>query len=365
MTILERSFNNPLDEPLARREKVKMRQLMFEDAGRYVWQDAPEPTISTPEQALVRPVAVACCDLDVAVAQGVLPMPPGHSVGHEGIGEVVAVGDAVRDVKVGDRVLVPFQISCGHCRECRRGVTGSCGSVPLMAMYGMAPLAGLDGGGFMADVVLVPYADAMLIPIPEAVDPVAIASLSDNIPDGWRAVGPFQSELARLGGGDRRVLVVGRLSIGVYAAALASAIGAHVDYVDTDQNRLAAAEKLGAVAHDLAKPDRSWDPYPVTVHTSGDPALLAATLRATWADGVCTDTGVYYQGKVEMPLLPMYTRGVRFVTGRVNARAVIPEILELVAAGCDLAPVVERVVEWDDAPAAWPTMRGKTVYVRS
>ena len=342
-----------------------MKHLMFEEAGRYAWQDAPEPTISSPCQALVRPVAVACCDLDVGVAQGVLPMPPGHAVGHEGIAEVVAVGDEVADVKVGDRVVVPFQISCGRCRECRRGATGSCGSHPLMAMYGMAPLAGLDGGGFMADLVLVPYADAMLIPIPETVDPVSVASLSDNIPDGWRAVGPFRSELDKLDDSDRRVLVVGRLSIGVYAAALAVAMGAHVDYVDTDANRLTAAEKLGAVAHDLGKPDRSWDPYPVTVHSSGDPAVLSATLRATWPDGVCTDTGVYYQGKVEMPLLPMYTRGVRFVTGRVNARAVIPEVLALLAAGCDLGPAVERVVDWDDAPSAWPTMTGKTVFTRA
>ncbi len=338
---------------------------MFEDAGRYVWRDAPEPTISSPEQALVRPLAVACCDLDVGVARGVLPIPPGHAVGHEGIAEVVAVGDAVRDVRVGDRVIVPFQISCGQCRECRRGVTGSCGSVPLMAMYGMAPLAGLDGGGFMADLVLVPYADAMLIPVPGGVDPVAIASLSDNIPDGWRAVGPFRSELAALDEPDRRVLVVGRLSIGLYAAAFSSAIGAHIDYVDTDKNRLAAAEKLGATVHDAAKPDRSWDPYPVTVHTSADPKLLTATLRATWPDGVCTDTGAYFQGPVEMPLLPMYTRGVRFVTGRVNARTVIPEILELLAAGCDLAPVVERVANWDDAPEVWPVMTGKTVFTRA
>ena len=110
-------------------------------------------------------MAVACCDLDVAVAEGRLPMPPGHAVGHEGVAEVVAVGDAVREVKVGDRVIVPFQISCGDCPACRRGVTGSCASLPLMAMYGMAPLAGLDGGGFMADLVLVPYADAMLVPV--------------------------------------------------------------------------------------------------------------------------------------------------------------------------------------------------------
>jgi threonine dehydrogenase-like Zn-dependent dehydrogenase len=342
-----------------------MRQLKFEAAGRYGWCGAPDPEITAPEQALVKPLLVACCDLDVAVAHGRLPMPPGHAVGHEGLAEVVAVGDEVSSIQVGDRVVVPFQISCGHCRECRRGVTGSCGSLPLMAMYGMAPLAGLDGGGFMSDLVLVPYADAMLMAIPDTVDPVAIASLSDNIPDGWRAVGPYRAELAGLDPADRRVLVVGRLSIGLYATAFAAAYGYHVDYVDTDPDRLAAAEKLGAVAHDSAKPDKSWDPYPVTVNTSGDPALLAATLRATWPDGVCTDTGIYPQYNVEMPLLPMYTRGVRFITGRVSARAVIPEILELLAGNCDLFPVVDRVVDWEDAPTVWPTMTGKTVFTRT
>ena len=73
-------------------------------------------------------------------------MPPGHAVGHEGVAEVVAVGDDVTTVRVGDRVVVPFQINCGQCRACLRGVTGSCAELPLMAMYGMAPLAGLDGG---------------------------------------------------------------------------------------------------------------------------------------------------------------------------------------------------------------------------
>ena len=268
-----------------------MRQLTFEEAGRYDWREVPEPEITAPEQALVRPLAVACCDLDVAVCHGRLPLPPGYAVGHEGLAEVIAVGDAVSGVRVGDRVVVPFQISCGTCPECRRGVTGSCGSVPLMAAYGMAPISGLDGGGFMSDLVLVPYADAMLIPVPDGVEPMAIASLSDNIPDAWRAVGPFQGELAGLDSADRRVLVVGRLSIGLYAAAIAAALGAHVDYVDTDPQRLAAAEKLGAVAHDRAKPDKAWGRYPVTVNTSADAELLAATLRATWPDGVCTDTG--------------------------------------------------------------------------
>jgi threonine dehydrogenase-like Zn-dependent dehydrogenase len=342
-----------------------MRQLTYEEVGRYAWREVPDPQITAPEQALVRPLTVACCDLDVAVCHGRLPLQPGYAVGHEGLAEVVAVGDDVGGVQVGDRVVVPFQISCGTCRECGRGVTGSCGSMPLMAMYGMAPIAGLDGGGFMSDLVLVPYADAMLIPVPDTIEPVAIASLSDNIPDGWRAVGPYAAELARLDSADRRVLVVGRLSIGLYAAGIAAALGAHVDYLDTDPQRLAAAEKLGATVHDRARPDKTWDPYPVTVHTSGDSALLAATLRATWADGVCTDTGIYPEYKVEMPLLPMYTRGVRFVTGRVSARAVIPEVLGLLADGLDLSPAVDRVVPWEDAPSAWSTMTGKTIFTRA
>jgi threonine dehydrogenase-like Zn-dependent dehydrogenase len=232
-----------------------------------------------------------------------------------------------------------------------------------MAMYGMAPIAGLDGGGFMADLVLVPFADAMLVPVGDTVDAVAIASISDNIPDGWRTVAPYRAELAALDPADRRVLVAGRRSIGLYAAAFASAYGAQVDYVDTDPQRLAMAEKLGATAHDKPKPDKSFDPYPITVHTTADPAVLAATIRATWPDGVCTDTGLYLGG-VEMPLLAMYTRGLRFVTARVNARAAIPEVLELITAHCDLAPAVDRVVAWEDAPQAWPAMTGKTVFTR-
>jgi threonine dehydrogenase-like Zn-dependent dehydrogenase len=340
-----------------------MRQLTFEDTGRYAWHEVPDPRITAPGQALVKPLMVACCDLDVAVAHGRAPLPPGYAVGHEGLAEVVAVGDGVSSVRPGDRVVVPFQISCGDCRECRRGATGSCGSVPLMAMYGLGPLAGLNGGGFMSDLVLVPFADAMLISVPDGVDSISVASLSDNIPDGWRAIGPYSEELARLDPGDRRVLVMGRLSIGLYAAAFAVALGATVDYVDTDQQRLMAAEKLGAAVHDRPKPDKTWDPYPVSVHTSGDLSSLNATLRATWPDGICTDTGIYFQ-PVEMPVLQMYTRGVRFVTGRVNARAAIPHVLELLAGGCDLAPAVERVAPWDEAPSIWPTMTGKTVFTR-
>ena len=342
-----------------------MQQLVFEEAGRYAWREAADPEISDAGQALVRPLMVACCDLDVGVAQGVLPVPPGHAVGHEGLAEVVAVGDDVTTVQVGDRVVVPFQISCGQCRACRRGVTGSCASLPLMAMYGMAPLAGLDGGGFMSDLVLVPYRRRDAHPRSRRRRPGR-----DRL-----AVGQHPRRLARSRARTRRSWPLSTRSIAVSSwwAGCRSACTRRRSVWPTARRSTTStptssgwpmAEKLGARVHDRPKPDKAWDPYPVTVHTSADPAVLASTLRVTWPDGVCTDTGIYYQDGVEMPLLPMYTRGVRFVTGRVNARAVIPKILELLTAACDLAPAVDRVVPWEDAPSVWPTMTGKTVFTR-
>jgi threonine dehydrogenase-like Zn-dependent dehydrogenase len=342
-----------------------MRHLVYDSPGSFTWHNAGDPRLSAPGQALVRPLAVACCDLDVAVALGTAPLSPGYAQGHEGIAEVVQVGADVTGTRPGDRVIVPFQVSCGQCRECRRGLTGSCASVPPLSMYGLGAMAGRDGGGFLADLVLVPYADAMLVPLPAGLDPVTVASLSDNIPDGWRTVGPYAAELAALDPADRRVLVTGGRSIGLYAAAIAVALGAHVDYVDTDPARLAAAERLGAQARDRDLPDRSWAPYPVTACAAGRAESLIATLRATWPGGVCTSSSLLFADRVlGLPLWWMYTTGVRFVTGRVDARAALPAVLDLLATGLDLAPVIESVVSWADAPAAWAGMRGKTIVTR-
>jgi hypothetical protein len=111
-------------------------------------------------------------------------------------------------------------------------------------------------------------------------------------------------------------------------------------------------------------PNPTASPYPVTVSTSPDIAKLEAALKATWPYGACTDTGIYYARRVPLPLLDMYGTGIRFVTGRVNARAEIPDVLTLLAAGLDLRPVVETVADWDSAPQAWTGMRGKTVLIR-
>lgn len=342
-----------------------MKELLWTGSGTARWRETEDPPAPVGPAALVRPLAVACCDLDVWTVHGTAPLDPPFRVGHEGVAEVVAVGAEVIRIRPGDRVVVPFQISCGECATCRRGRTESCDAVPLMAMYGMGPLAGLDGGGFLSDFVHVPFADAMLVQLPEGVDAVAAASVSDNVVDGWRGIGPYLSELDAVAESDRRMLVTGYGSIGLYAVAAAVAVGVDVDYVDDEPARLEVARRLGANPVDGLLPGRELTPYPITMSTRPARDWLLATIRATWPGGVCTDAAVHFGPDLALPLLAMYTRGIRYVTGRVPARAAIPAALGLLASSkLQTTPIARQTVVWDDADTVWPRMTGKTIFVR-
>lgn len=122
-----------------------MRQLTFIKPGVLEWWDVPEPELESPHDALVRPVAVAACDLDVALIRGKTPFPGPFALGHEFVGEIVEVGEQVTGFERGQVVVVSFQISCGACDRCQAGLTGSCRSVPLGSMYGLRPLGGERG----------------------------------------------------------------------------------------------------------------------------------------------------------------------------------------------------------------------------
>src|SRR5579862_515235 len=103
-----------------------MRQLVFVGPGALEWREAPEPTLDGPGEALVRPIAVATCDLDSAMLRGQVPSAGPFPFGHEFVAEVASIGDEVRGVCVGQRVVVPFAISCSACRMCQRGLTANC-----------------------------------------------------------------------------------------------------------------------------------------------------------------------------------------------------------------------------------------------
>ena len=345
-----------------------MRQLEITGAGAVRWSDAIAPALEGDGEALVRPLAVAMCDLDAAFLTGVIPIGEPFPLGHECVAEVIEVGDAVDAVAPGDAVVVPFQISCGACAACAAGHTGSCESVPRGSAYGMQPLGG-PWGGALADVVRVPYADAMLVPLQDGIDPVAVASVADNVPDAYRSVA---APLADTPGAE--VLVVGgwARSIGLYAIGCAQALrAARVVYADADPGRLERAAALGAevievpVGEDgaLAWP-KKLGRFPITVDASGHHGGLHAALRSTAPDGICTSVAIYFEPATPVPLLEMYTRGCTLHTGRCHARALIPDVLALIVAGrLDPALVTSAVVGFDDAETALADPPTKLVLV--
>jgi alcohol dehydrogenase len=334
-----------------------MRQLTLEAPGALAWQDVPEPDLQDDGQALVRPVAVATCDLDHPIVTGGSPFPPPIAIGHECIAEVVATGRAVRSVRPGDHVVVPFQIACGTCERCRRGTTSDCERLPLMSTFGFGAVGG-DWGGFLSDLVRVPFADAMLVPVPAGLDPVTVASASDNLPDAWRLVAPH---LAERPGAEVLVVGGGARSIALYAVDLALALGARrVDYVDDDPARLAVASDLGA--HAVAAGED--DGYAITADCSGTARGLKGAIRATAPGGHCTHAGGLWE-RVPLNMLALYTKGLHLHVARASARPAIPAILALAAAG-RLRPgrVTDRVLGWDEAPTALLAPHTKLVFAR-
>jgi threonine dehydrogenase-like Zn-dependent dehydrogenase len=339
-----------------------VRQLTWLGPGALEWQEVDAPRLEGDGEAIVRPIAVATCDLDAVLMSADAPLPPPFAFGHEAVAEVVEVGPGVTVAAPGDRVIVPFQMSCGRCDPCRRGATGSCETAGAGAAYGMAPIGRGEWGGMLSDLARVPYSDAMLVPLPAGLVPADVASVADNVPDGWRAVAP---PLAARPGAP--VLVVGGAgSVGLYAAAAAVALGSeHVDYLDDDPRRVAIAEAVGA--HPIeARPDgRRAGRYPITVDHAGTVEGLHTAIRSTEPEGTCTSTAIYFDSEVPLPMLEMYTRGIRLHTGRVNARAAIPEVLALVVSG-RLHPelVTAAEVAWDDATTALVGLDAKVVLVR-
>lgn len=339
-----------------------MRQLTFVEAGRVEWTDVPEARLEGPGEALVRAVAVTTCDLDHGFVQGTVPIPGPFALGHEFVADVVSVGDGVRSVRPGQRVVVPFQISCGTCDRCTHGLTGACRSVPHRSAFGLGPIGGTQWGGAFADLVRIPFADAMLLPLPDGVAPEVVACASDNLCDAWRAVAPH----LRGDAAGAEVLVLGGAaqSIGLYTVAAARALGAsRVVYQDADPARRTVAARLGAEVVE-ERPHRLGR-FPVTVDASNDPDGLACAIRSTDAWGTCTCVGVFFTD-VALPMLEMYGKGIHFVTGRANARADMPDVLDAVArGGLDPTPVMTGVHEWEAAPEVLRGGAMKPVFVRA
>jgi alcohol dehydrogenase len=335
-----------------------MRALSVSPGARFAWRSAPTPPPPGPDGAVVHPIAVATCDLDRALALGATPFLMPFHFGHECVAEVLTVGERVATVRPGDRVVVPFQISCGRCPRCRAGLSANCESVPPLSMYGFG-VGGGHWGGALSDQLAVPYADGMLVRLPDGIEPAAAASVADNISDGFRHVGPH---LPALLGRDPRaqMLIVGSLrkrsmfsaSVPMYAGLVALALGASgVRFVDARRAIRRQAERLGLTALPPSEL-RGLTPAPLVMDASGAPRGLATALTLTAQDGICSSIGGLHL-HARIPTGLMYARNATLHVGRTNARAVIPKVLELLAEG-RIKPeaVTTHLGSLDDAPSA-------------
>ena len=337
-----------------------MRSLAFVAPGRLEWREIPDARVRGDGEAVVRPIVIGRCDLDIGFVRGLVPMPAGAPIGHEIIGEVVDVGDRVARFRPGDQVVVPAQISCGSCRNCLRGFTGRCQSVPFASSYGMGRAG--DFGGGAADLVRVPFADAMLVALPDGADPVDWIGFSDMAQDGYRAVGPQLRD--RPGA---RVLVIGGLPavIGIYAAGLAVACGAGaVDFYDADPIRLAEAARYGATP--VMRGEREPEGlYEIVVDSSIEPAALIEAFRFAEPEGLVTSVGIHFGETCAAPFMESYHKGVTYRTGRLNCRQHMEVVRDLCCAGTFVPQrLTTRLFDFDDGPAAWMDDALRTACVR-
>lgn len=225
-----------------------MKALVYNGPCNVQVQEMPDARIERHTDALVRITRTNICGSDLHMYEGRTDMQPGHILGHENVGEVIEIGHAVDRVKVGDMVSVPFNVACGFCENCERGLSNYCLTTNpgvAGAAYGFAGMGPYPGG--QAELLRVPYADynCLVLPRDAAEKQNDYVMLSDIFPTGYHA-----TEMAQLRAGES-VVIYGAGPVGLMAALSATVKGASlVMVVDTHKDRLALAEKIGAVAID-------------------------------------------------------------------------------------------------------------------
>lgn len=223
-----------------------MRALVYEGPRNVRVMDMPDPKIERSTDVIVKITTTNICGSDLHMYEGRTNVEPGKILGHENMGEVVEVGNAVDRIKVGDRVCLPFNIGCGFCDNCERGFTGFCLTTnpgAAGAAYGFAGMGPYSGG--QAEYLRVPYADFNCLKLPEDAQEKEndYVMLSDIFPTGYHA-----TEMAGVRPGDS-IVIYGAGPVGLMAAHSAAIKGASmIMVVDTHKDRLALAEKVGAIA---------------------------------------------------------------------------------------------------------------------
>jgi glutathione-independent formaldehyde dehydrogenase len=235
-------------------EEVLMKAVVFDGKYQMRVQEQPRPRLQNPRDAILRVTTAAICGSDLHMYEGRTGLKPGQVVGHEIMGVIDEVGQAVAGIRRGDRVVLPFNIACGDCHNCHRGYTNSCLTMnkdKAHAAYGYAGMGPYKGG--QAEFVLVPNADFNCLKVPgQPFDDWEedFVLLADVFPTGY-----FGTELAHVGPG-KSVAIFGAGPVGLMAALSARLKSASEVYiVDFVRERLQKAGELGATPIDAGHGD--------------------------------------------------------------------------------------------------------------
>lgn len=232
-----------------------MKAVVYNGPKNVSVEEVPDAKIERPTDVLVKVTRTNICGSDLHMYEGRTDFEPGRTFGHENMGEVVETGSGVDKVQVGETVVLPFNISCGFCKNCERGYTNYCltnqpDPASGGAAYGFAGM-GTFGGG-QAELLRVPYGDHNCLRLGEDAQEKAndYVMLSDIFPTGYHA-----TEMAGVVPGDS-VVIYGAGPVGLMAALSAGIKGAaKVMVVDRHSDRLRLAEEIGAIAIDDSKTD--------------------------------------------------------------------------------------------------------------
>lgn len=366
--------------------------------------NVPDPTIQKPTDAIIRVTSTAICGSDLHLYGGIVPeMQAGDILGHETMGIVEEVGSAVTKVKKGDRVVVPFTISCGSCFFCKKTLFAACdvsnppesaekarkamGSAPA-AMFGYSHLTGGIPGG-QAEYLRVPYADVGLLVVESNLTDEQVLFLSDIFPTGYMA-----AENAQIQPGDT-VAVWGCGPVGQFTIQSAWLMGAgRVIAIDCVPERLELArvrgkaevinfetqnvretlaewtggrgpdsciDAVGAEAHGVGTLDTMIENVRAATHTMAErPHALREAILCCRKAGTVSVPGVYLGMLDGIPFGALMNKGLTLKSGQTHMHRYMKPLLEVIESGkVDPSFIVTHRLPLDEAPAAYKMFRDK------
>lgn len=384
-----------------------MRALTWQGKRTVSVEDVPDPTIQEPTDAVIKITSTGICGSDLHLYEVLGPfMDAGDVIGHEPMGIVQEVGSAVTHIKPGDRVVVPFNISCGHCWMCQRGLQSQCETTQVReqgsgaALLGYSRLYGSVPGG-QAEYLRVPHADYGPIKVPHTGPDEQWLFLSDVVPTAWQAV-----QYADLSQGDT-LAVLGLGPIGQMAARIGVHLGYRVIAVDPVAERRHMAARHGVEVMDMQGwggrevpellreatsgrgPDGVVDAVGMEAH--GSPVAKAAhtavgmlpdavgraamntagvdrlnalhtAIEAVRRGGTVSLSGVYGGMQDPMPMMTMFDKQITLTEGQCNVRRWIDDLLPLMDDPSDPLGVLDLTTHkapLEDAPRMYEMFQKK------